>query len=125
MIKTIKKVCVSIRNATKGINTAFWSDNSFQLEVVVGLSFYVSVIYTLWPMRGVELLFLVLSYGIILITELVNTSIETLLERLHPLRHGLIGVSKDIAAGAVLLSAVFAGLVLVIIILARLNIIVL
>ena len=124
MKKTIIRIGVSVLNALKGIYVAFWTDRSFQFEVVVGSAFYSAVICSLWPMRATELLFLILSFFIILIAELINTSIEALLERLHPLRHGLIAVSKDVAAGAVLLSAFFALFVFVVIILSRLGIIV-
>ena len=120
----IYKILNSIKNAGRGIAISYCNDVNFRLEVVVGLIFYGFVFYLLWPMKAVEILFLTLSYGMILITELINTSIETMLERLHPLRHGLIGTSKDIVAGAVLLSAFFAVLVIVVIILVRLDILI-
>jgi diacylglycerol kinase len=63
-------------------------------------------------------LFLALSYALILITELQNTSFEKALDRLHPELHDDIGASKDIAAAAVLTAGLFA-LVVVLTIVAR------
>ena len=44
-------------------------------------------------------------------TELINTALETLLDRLHPEAHPLIGAAKDAAAGAVLVAALAAVLI--------------
>ena len=123
-MKVKSRILTSTINALKGVRKAFWSDGSFQFEVVVGIAFYSSFICSLWPLRGVELLFLLMSYVLILTTELINTSIEVLLDRLHPLRHGLIGTSKDIAAGAVLIAVFFAAVVAIVIVLSRLGCIV-
>jgi len=45
---------------------------------------------------------IVMAYGLVLISELINTSIERMLEKLHPEAHDLIGQSKDVAAAAVM-----------------------
>ncbi|MDV7213616.1 diacylglycerol kinase [Azotobacter beijerinckii] len=55
---------------------------------------------------------LALAAGLVLVAELFNSALETLLDHLHPGRHPAIGAAKDIAAGAVLMAcavAVLAG----------------
>ena len=53
----------------------------------------------------------VLVIGLVLVAELVNSSIEALADILHPAQHPSIKVAKDIAAGAVLLASIAAFVV--------------
>lgn len=45
----------------------------------------------------------ILVIGAVLALELLNTSLEALIDRLHPERHESIRVAKDCAAAAVLI----------------------
>jgi diacylglycerol kinase (ATP) len=107
----ILNIIRSFRVAFGGLVHAFRSDKSFRLEVLVGLPLYLLLARILAPLSPVEWILFVGSYFIILIVELLNTSIETLLDRLHPEKHELIAKSKDIASAAVLLSFLLAGIV--------------
>jgi len=60
------------------------------------------------PLAAWEWLFIGLCWTLILITELQNSALEEALNRIHPELHENIGHSKDMAAGAVLLAAVYA-----------------
>jgi len=53
---------------------------------------------------------LALATGLVLVAELFNSALETLLDRLHPDRHPEIGAAKDIASGAVLVASAIAVL---------------
>lgn len=50
-----------------------------------------------------------LCFGLVFGAEMVNTSIENLVDLVSPQKHELAGKAKDIAAGAVLISALFAA----------------
>lgn len=52
-----------------------------------------------------------LCFGLVFGAEMVNTSIENLVDLVSPQRHELAGKAKDMAAGAVLISALFAACV--------------
>ena len=110
-------------NGFHGVAHAYSLDESVRLEFIIGVTVYAILIVFLWPVTGSQLSLLLLSFFLVLITELVNTSIETLLARIHPIRHHLIGMSKDIAAGAVLMAVIFASCVMVILILSKLGVI--
>lgn len=114
MKKDITKITRSVRFGAKGLRHAFRTDKSFHMEVVYGLPMYLVVGALLWPFAPWELLLFLLSYALILIVELVNTAFETMLERVHPEDHELIGMSKDMGAGAVLLAFIFAIVVVAI-----------
>lgn len=51
---------------------------------------------------------LVLTIGMVLAAEGFNTAIEATVDRFGPERHPLAGTAKDVAAGAVLLTALAA-----------------
>jgi diacylglycerol kinase len=97
--------------ALSGIRYAIRTDKSFRLQWY-GLGIVVSTILAiLMPLTRDELLFIVGTYILILITELQNSALEYALDHLHPDTHENIGRSKDMAAAAVLL----AGLLLLIV----------
>ena len=52
-----------------------------------------------------EVTVLVLTIGIVMIAEMINTAIEAMVDLVSPDRHPLAKKAKDVAAGAVLVSA--------------------
>ena len=48
---------------------------------------------------------------------MINTSLEAALDKLHPIRHHTIGLSKDVAAGAVLVSLIILATTLIVVLL--------
>lgn len=100
--------------ALNGFCTAFKSDHNFKLQVWASL-FFIGFGYFEQPLTQTEILFLALSYILIIITELQNTSFEKALNHLHPELHDNIGASKDIAASAVLAAGLFAFIVVAVI----------
>ncbi len=107
----IRRIFRSVRFASKGLCHAYRSDKSFRMEVNYGLPLYLLLGWYLTPFQSWELLFYIFSYLLILIVELVNSAFEKMLDRLHPGEHELIGKSKDIASAAVLVSFLFAAIV--------------
>ncbi len=105
-----KKIIRSIGYSLDGLRYAYRHDLSFRMETWGSIAFFLFG-YLLWPLTSIEFLFLTLSLLLIFITELINTAFERSLERLHPQRHELIGMSKDIASSAVLLAFIFAIIV--------------
>ncbi len=118
-MNTIMKIVRSITIGATGLSHAVTLDRSFQLEIVLGLPIYVVLGYVLAPLLPIEWLIFIGSFFLILIVELLNTSMEKMLDRLHPEKHDLIKKSKDIASAAVLLSFLFAGIVVMVLCLAK------
>ncbi len=108
----MKKIIISIKNALRGLKYAYKWDKSFRLEVY-GSAVFIIVGILLWPLSGIEFILLTLSYFLILITELINTAVEKMLERLHPEKNEIIGKSKDIASAAVFMAFVFVIIVII------------
>lgn len=112
IMNDIKKIFRSVRYAAHGLSHAYRTDKSFRMEINYGFPVYLLLGWYLSPLQAGELLFFIFSYLLILIIELVNTAFEKMLDRLHPEDHELIKRSKDIAAAAVLVSFLFAVIVI-------------
>lgn len=69
------------------------------LAVIAGFALKLSVSEWLW---------IILSCTVVLVTELLNTSIEILTDFVSPGYHKLAGHVKDVAASAVVIAALFA-----------------
>ena len=56
-----------------------------------------------------EWMLCLLCFGLVFGAEMVNTSIENIVDLVSTKKHELAGRAKDMAAGAVLISALFAA----------------
>lgn len=115
MMRVLNRFPHAIRGITKALRTDF----SFKTQFWGGALFIPVFSYLVWPLTNIEIFFLGLAYMNVLVTELQNSAFEAALNRLHPERNEDIGKSKDMAAGAVLISGLFALFVVVSILLSR------
>lgn len=69
--------------------------------MVFSLSFYLKL-------TTIELLFVVFAAFLVIIAEMINTAVETVVDLASEQIHPLARIAKDVAAGAVLVSAVNA-----------------
>lgn len=100
-------------HALRGIRETFRSERNFKIQIVVAIVAF-SVGYWLNLSAG-EWLWLSLSITLVFAMELLNTAIEAFCDVVSPGYHPLVQKAKDAAAGAVLVSAVFAFFVGIII----------
>ncbi len=102
--------------SVKGVIHATVNDTGFRAQLLVGIPGLVIVWYLARPLSEIDIVLITLATMLVLITELQNSAFESALNHLHPEKHHNIGHSKDMAAGAVLLSAVFALLIAVVVV---------
>ena len=69
--------------------------------VAISLGFYFSIQVMEWIAIGAVI-------TLVLVAEIINSAIEQLTDLVHPEWHEKAGIVKDMAAGAVLLAAIFA-----------------
>jgi len=93
----------SLRCAATGIGEAFRSQRNIRIQfamtlitVVCGFAFQIS---------RLEWCLITLSIAGVLVTEMINTSIEAVVDLASPEHHDLARTAKDVAAGAVLCAA--------------------
>lgn len=84
----IAAVCAALAIAT-GIALDFVGEHLFRLE---------------WAL-------IFLAIGIVMVSEALNSALEKALDLLYPDRHPMVGMSKDMAAGATLVASTIALLI--------------
>lgn len=103
----------SFVNAFKGIVTVFKEERNFRIQVFATV--LVIFLMFLFSLSIVEKTILILLIAIILVLELFNSILERLVDVFKPRVHTYIKDIKNIAAGAVLISALGAIFVALII----------
>jgi diacylglycerol kinase (ATP) len=95
--------------AINGLEVTFLRERSFRCQTIAAVAVLMVLLFIrpspIWWAIGS------LTVGFVLVAELINTAIETLVDRIHPDRHPEIQVVKDVAAGAVLVASIVGTLV--------------
>lgn len=99
----------SFRYAFKGLRLFFSTQHNAWIHLfaafsVIAAGFFFTITKTEW-------LFVVLAIALVIITEMLNTSIEFLVDLVSPEYNELAGKIKDLAAGAVLFAAIIAAVI--------------
>ncbi len=85
-----------------GFKAAFQHEEAFRQETLLGVAL---APLGLWlGETGVERALLIGSLLVVLITELLNSAVETTVDRFGPERHELAGRAKDLGSAAVFVS---------------------
>lgn len=90
--------------AVAGVVTVFKREKSFRMHcgfalLAIAVAAFTRPALIWWAIVG-------LCIAIVFAAEMVNASLEYLIDRLHPEVHEEIGHAKDAAAGAVLLASI-------------------
>lgn len=101
-----KKFWHSFRFAAQGIVWAFKSE--LNMKVHSGLAVLVLAAAAVFRLPAASWLLLLLAITLVLTAELLNTAVEATVDLVSPEIHPMAKIAKDTAAGAVLLTAVFA-----------------
>ena len=98
----------STGNSLKGLQLAFRHEAAFRQELALCV---VLLPLAWWIGDGpVEWILLLGSGLLVLIVELLNSAIESVVDRIGTEHHELSGRAKDISSAAVMLSMLLAGL---------------
>lgn len=105
----MKKFIRGFQYAYQGLVYAFATQINFRVHV---LSAAVAIILGYYfELRTSEWIWIGSAILLVLIVELLNTAIEVLVDLVSPDYHPKAGIIKDVSAGAVLLTALFAVMV--------------
>lgn len=111
--KGIKRLFKSFKYALEGILYAFKYEQNIIVHTIICLT--VVVLGILLKISHFEWLVCFILFGLVIATELINTSIEAVVDLTCPKKDPLAKIAKDTASGAVLvfaLVAVIAGLII-------------
>jgi diacylglycerol kinase len=105
-MKLIKKHLASYRYALRGISIAFRHEVNMAIHLVGALA--VVVLNFILDVNRTDWLITLLLVGVVWMSEIFNTAIEKLADRISKETDPMIGQAKDLAAGAVLIICIFA-----------------
>lgn len=108
---------ISFKYALAGIWTALTTQLNLRLHFAVGSIVLLSAVY--FRLNLTEILILILTISLVMVTEMINTALEFLSDGITRENRDYIKHAKDVAAGSVLLSALFAALIAAIIFLPK------
>ncbi len=104
--KGFKRLVNTIFFSFAGFKAAWINEEAFRQEVVV---FLLAIPLAIWlGGNKIEILLLISTVVLVLIVELLNTAVETVVDRVGAEYHELAGRAKDIGSAAVMLSILLA-----------------
>ena len=100
----IKRIISATGYSLKGLKSCWKQEAAFRQEILAAivllpLAFYLGD-------NGIEVALMAFSCMLVLIVELLNSSIEAAVDRIGPEYHALSGQAKDIGSAAVMCSIV-------------------
>lgn len=100
---------IGLHHAVRGLGRAFRTQRNVRIEAACAVAAIAAAAWLDAPLAPI-----LLSCGLVLVAELVNTATEAAVDLASPDAHPAAGASKDVAAAAVLVAAgtsVLVGLV--------------
>jgi diacylglycerol kinase len=104
----------SFKNARKGFRLVLKSEMNIRIHVII--TFLVLIAAYFCSFSGMEYCILLLTISMVIVAEMLNTAIEFTLDSIYHNKYSkMVGMAKDISAGAVMLASLtslFIGLIL-------------
>ena len=107
------KLLKSLKYALEGITTTLINEQNFQIHAIGTITVVSANIF--FKITTIEWCIILICIALVLSLELINTSIEYLVDLVSPSYHLLAKRTKDAAAGAVLIAAIICSIIAVII----------
>lgn len=97
------------KNAFEGIIYAITTQSNIKKQLVIAVA--VMLVSLFFDLNKAEFLCLMFTVVLIIVAEMINTAIETVVDLYTDLYHPKAKIAKDVAAGAVVISAINALIV--------------
>ena len=105
-----KDFSCSFKHARKGMRLVLKSERNIRWHAAIAA--FVIVLAILFGFKPIELCVLFLTIGMVIITEMLNTAIEFTLDAVfHNKYSRMVGMAKDISAGAVMLASILSVII--------------
>jgi diacylglycerol kinase len=116
----MKRLMASFKHAFRGIFEAIDSEPNFKIHLFATI--FVVLAGFIFSIHSWEWVAIIGCICAVLGLELLNTSIETMMNHLHPERHDQVRRIKDLSAGAVLVMAIGSAIIGLVIFLPKLMV---
>lgn len=104
-----KKIMSSFKYAFQGILTSFKTERNMKIHIMIMVLVIIAGI--ILKISKIEWMICILLFVIVIVGELFNTSVETIVDMVMPEINEKAKIAKDVAAGAVLISAIGAAII--------------
>ncbi len=101
-----KRISKAMAYSVQGFNAAWRHEAAFRTELIVSL--IAAGLAFVFPFTTMQRLALIGSWVFVIVVELLNSSIEAIVDLASPDIHPLAGRAKDLASAAVMCSVLFA-----------------
>ncbi len=99
----------SFAYAFEGIGHVFRTQRNAQIHLVIVFLVLVLAAWLEVPLHDIALI--ILTIGLVLGAEFLNTALEAAVDLASPVQHPLAKIAKDVGAGAVMLLAILAVII--------------
>lgn len=107
--KEIKGLRRSFYFALRGIKSCVQTERNMRIHITVTV--FVMIFSTFYEFTRGEICLLLLVIGSVMGMEIINTSIETVIDMCAPAYSSAAKIAKDLAAGAVLIASITAVII--------------
>ncbi|MEX2381447.1 MAG: diacylglycerol kinase [Opitutales bacterium] len=105
----VKRIGLAFRYSCSGLRVSFMTGAAFRQECVLAVVLITTAL--LLPLDPISKAFLIAPVFLVLITELLNTAIEAVVDLASPGYHQLAKQAKDAGSAAVFLSFINLGVI--------------
>ena len=106
--KGLKRIFLAVKNSMKGLSWMYKNEAAFKQELILLLLLVPTTF--LFDISKYEQVALLISLIFIIFTEVLNTAIEAVVDRVGLEIHPLSGLAKDLGSAAVLISLLVAAI---------------
>ena len=109
MKKESKKIINSFKYAISGIKLAFIEERNMKIHFLAMA--LVIILGIILKISKLEWIICIILFSLVISTELINTALETLTNVVMPEKNEKAKITKDVAAGAVLVMAIVSAII--------------
>ena len=105
----LRRLIQSFTYARRGFAKIFWEEQNLRIQTVAGTVMIASAL--LCGINRPEWCLLILTIGLVILTEIANSAVERITDVLKPRLNDYVKEIKDIAAAAVMLSSLVSVII--------------
>ena len=100
----------TFKNARKGFRLVLKSEMNIRIHIVI--AFLVMIFAYLLDFSALEFCIAIFAIALVIVSEMLNTAIEFALDSIYHNKYSrMVGMAKDISAGAVMFASVVAAII--------------
>jgi diacylglycerol kinase len=100
----------TFKNARKGFRLVFKSEMNIRVHLIIAILVLISAYF--FGFNYIEYCILLIAIAFVIISEMINTAIEFALDSIYHNRYSkMVGMAKDISAGAVMIASLVSALI--------------